>query len=87
VKRITVSVDDETYRRAWRYATVRSSTATQLFRQALVDLASEPTFEELAEREKETRARITNFSASDRSSRDELYDRARIRSENGPSCA
>jgi hypothetical protein len=49
-----------------------------LVRQFLTALAAEESeYERLVRQEKELRARVSNFSASDRLSRDELYDRRR----------
>lgn len=78
MKNITVSVDDEVYRQAKIAAAVRSTSVSALVRSFLEGLTTErPSFEELAQREKELRKTITGFSASDRLSRDELYDRGR----------
>jgi hypothetical protein len=78
MRNITVSLDDETYRRARIIAAERDTSVSALVKQFLVDLAAgETEFERLKRLEQETRARITNFSASDRLSRDELYDRRR----------
>jgi hypothetical protein len=81
VKNITVSVDDAVYRRARRAAAERDTSVSALVREFLNGLAVEETaaerFERLKRLETEVRARIKNFSAADRLSRDELYDRRR----------
>jgi len=76
MKNITVSLDDETYRRARVVAAERDTSVSALVKQFLVELTSgETEFERLHRLEQQTRAQITNFDASDRLSRDELYDR------------
>jgi uncharacterized protein YdaU (DUF1376 family) len=78
MKNITVSLDDETYRRARMIAAERDTSVSALVKKFLVELASgESEFERLKREEAELRKQITNFSASDRLSRDELYDRRR----------
>jgi uncharacterized protein YdaU (DUF1376 family) len=78
MKNITVSLDDETYRRARMIAAQRDTSVSALVKRFLVELASgETEFERLKREEAELRKQITNFSASDRLSRDELYDRRR----------
>ncbi|MCX7380380.1 MAG: hypothetical protein NT133_02950 [Alphaproteobacteria bacterium] len=81
MKNITVSVDDETYRRARVKAAEADTSVSALVRRFLADLAGGETEEErfarLLRLEQEARARITNFSAADRLSRDELHDRSR----------
>jgi plasmid stability protein len=78
VKNITVAVDDEVYRRARVKAAERDTSVSALVRQFLVDLAKDSDeFERLEQLEKAVREQITEFNASDRLSRDELYDRRR----------
>ena len=78
MKNITVSVDDEVYRRARVKAAERETSVSALVRRFLVDLAAETDeFEQLKQREKVLREQITDFDASGRLSRDELYDRRR----------
>ena len=78
MKNITVSLDDETYRRARMIAAERDTSVSALVKKFLVELASgETEFERLKRQEAELRKQIKNFSASDRLSRDELYDRRR----------
>jgi hypothetical protein len=76
MKNITVSVDDETYRRARMVAAARDTSVSALVRDFLRDLpAGESEFERLKRLEAEARKRITGFSAADNLPRDELYRR------------
>ena len=76
MKNITVSVDDDTYRRARLKAAERDTSVSALVRDFLTGLsAGESEFERLAKEEQAIRARIEAFSASDRLSRDELHRR------------
>ncbi len=78
MKNITVSLDDETYRRARIIAVERDTSVSALVKQFLVELASaESESERLKREERALRERITAFRASDRLSRDELHDRWR----------
>jgi len=78
MKNITVSVDEDTYRRARIKAAERDTSVSALVRDFLTGLAQEESeFERLKREEKELRASIKGFSASDRLPRDELYDRGR----------
>ena len=77
---LSVSLDDETYRRARIIAAERDTSVSALVKRFLVELTSgETEFERLKREEAELRKQITNFSASDRLSRDELYDRLFVR--------
>ena len=76
MKNITVSLDEETYRRARVVAAQRDTSVSALVKQFLNELASgESEFERLKRLEQEIRAKITDFSASENLPRDELYDR------------
>ena len=76
MKNITVSLDDETYRRARIIAAERDTSVSALVKRFLTELASgESEFERLRREEQELREKITNFSASDRLSRDEIHNR------------
>jgi predicted transcriptional regulator len=76
MKNLTVSLDDETYRRARMIAAQRDTSVSALVKRFLVDLTSgETEFERLKRQEKEIRERITDFRASENLPRDELYDR------------
>ena|SRR5437870_1161126 len=78
MRNLTVSLDDETYRRARMIAAERDTSVSALVKRFLIELASgESEFERLKREERELREQITEFSASDRLSRDELYDRRR----------
>jgi predicted transcriptional regulator len=78
MKNITVSLDDETYRRARMIAAHRDTSVSALVKRFLVDLASgETEFERLRREEQELREKIVEFDGSDRLPRDELYDRRR----------
>lgn len=77
MKNITVSVDEDTYRKARIKAAERDSSVSRLVRDFLNRLAGEESeFERLERQERELRAQIKNFSAADRVSRDELHDRS-----------
>ena len=76
MRNITVTVDDETYRRARVKAAELETSVSRLVRQYLQDLASEESeFERLARQERETRSMIERFSAADRLSRDDVHER------------
>jgi len=78
VKNITVSVDDETYRRARIKAAQRDTSLSALVRRFLVQLASEESAERsLERRERDLRAQIRTFSAGDRLSREDVHMRRR----------
>jgi hypothetical protein len=78
MKNITVSLDDETYRRARIVAAQRETSVSALVRRFLVELAAgESEVERLKREERALRERITVFRASDRLSRDEVHDRSR----------
>jgi len=76
MKNITVTVDDETYRRARVKAAELETSVSALVKRYLAELASgESEFERLERMESELRKQVTNFSARDRLSRDELHKR------------
>jgi predicted transcriptional regulator len=76
MKNITVSLDDETYRRARIIAAQRDTSVSALVKQFLLDLASgESEGERLKRQERELRESITDFDASDRLSRDDVHRR------------
>ena len=76
MKNITVSLDDETYRRARIRAAELDTSVSALVRRYLVDLAgSESEFERLEKLELTLRERIKSFRAGNRLSRDELHER------------
>lgn len=76
MKNITVSLDDEIYRRARMAAAERATSVSALVKRFLTDLGSgESETERLKREERALRERITRFRAADRISRDELHDR------------
>ena len=78
VKNITVTLDDETYRRARIRAAELDTSVSALVKRYLVDLAgSETEFERLEKLERTLRDRIVAFRAGDRLSRDEIHERRR----------
>jgi uncharacterized protein YdaU (DUF1376 family) len=78
VKNITVSLDDDTYRRARIIAAERDTSVSALVKEFLVRLGSgESQVERLKREERALRERITTFRASSKLSREELHDRGR----------
>lgn len=78
VKNVTVSLDDDVYRRARVAAAERGTSLSSLVRAYLETLGSgESESERLRRLERELRARITEFRGGDRVSRDELHARHR----------
>jgi plasmid stability protein len=78
VKNITVSVDDETYRRARMKAAEQDTSVSALVRHFLVNLAAgetETETERLKRQERELRERVTKFRGGDRMGRDALHRR------------
>jgi hypothetical protein len=76
VRNITVSVDDETYKRARIVAAEQDTSVSALVKTYLIQLAAqESEFERLKRQEQEIRDKILSFNASDRLTRDELHDR------------
>lgn len=97
MKNITVSVDEETHRRARIRAAEMDTSVSALVREYLVDLTDRkddvPSRASVGESEAERRVRgireaiahihaeHPDFSCADNLPRDELYDRARARAE------
>ena len=76
MRNITVTVDDETYRKARIKAAEQDTSVSAMVREYLQGVAAAETeFERLKRQEAEARAQIRNFRASDRLSRDELHER------------
>lgn len=76
MKNITVSVDDETYRRARSKAAEPDTSLSALVKKFLVELVSEESAERSLERqERHLRAQIRDFSAGDRLSRGDVHRR------------
>jgi hypothetical protein len=76
MKNVTVSLDDETYRRGRIWAAARDTSLSALVRQFLVSLgAAETEYERLKGEEERIRSEIHTFQASDRITRDALHER------------
>jgi len=76
MKNVTVSLDDDTYRRARVIAAERATSISALVKRFLTELGSgESEAERLKKEERALRERITKFRASDRLSRDDLHRR------------
>jgi hypothetical protein len=76
MKNITVSVDDDTYRRARMRAVELDTSVSALVRRFLADLAHGGSdFERLQREERSLRERITDFSAGNRLSREDTHTR------------
>ena len=78
MKNITVSVDDETYRRARMKAAEQDTSVSALVRRFLVDLAAgETETERLKRQERDLRNRIAKFRGGDRLGRDAVHRRGK----------
>ena len=76
MKNITVTLDDEIYRKARIRAAELDTSVSAIVRKYLTEFAvGESRFERLKKQEEAVRARIEKFTAEDRLSRDELHDR------------
>ncbi len=76
MRNITVTVDEETYRRARVKAAELDTSVSRLVRDYLVELAADDSeFERLERLEAEMRGRIVDFSAKDRLPRDQVHER------------
>jgi uncharacterized protein YdaU (DUF1376 family) len=76
MKNITVSLDDETYRRARRRAAERDTSVSAMVKQFLVEVAAgESESARLKKEQAKIRDAIQSFRAGDRLSRDELHAR------------
>jgi hypothetical protein len=76
VKNITVSIDDETYRRARIHAAKRKTSVSALVRRFLLELAAgETDIERHKREERDLRARIVKFSAGNPLRRDDTHER------------
>jgi hypothetical protein len=77
MRNITVSVDDDTYKRARIAAAERDTSVSALVKAYFEQLGShEAEIEHLKRQERELRNRIEAFSASDRLRREELHSRS-----------
>ena len=82
MKKITVSVEDETYRSAKEWAAKRETSVSALVREYLNSLpqrSPDPPTKSLSEIVADIRARGGRISVSDNVSREELYDRDALR--------
>ncbi len=78
MKNITVSLDDETYRRARMKAAEQDTSVSALVKGFLTELvAGESEAERLKSEERMLRQRITAFRAGNRLARDEIHGRHR----------
>jgi plasmid stability protein len=76
MKNITVSVDEETYRRARVRAAERDTSVSAMVRAFLCQLGQDETEAECLKREEVTlRERVVRFSATSRLSREEAHER------------
>jgi uncharacterized protein YdaU (DUF1376 family) len=76
VKNITVTVDDETYRRARITAAERDTSVSALVTRFLTELAAgETDAERLKREERALRERIGSFRAADRLPREDVHRR------------
>jgi uncharacterized protein YdaU (DUF1376 family) len=74
MKNITVTVDDETYRRARIKAAERDTSVSALVKHFLAELAvGESDNERLKREERALRERIATFRAADRIPREDLH--------------
>ena len=76
MKNITVSLDDDTYRKARIRAAELNTSVSAIVKRFLSELGSgESEFERLKRQERELRLRIKGFSAGDNLTRDEVHER------------
>ena len=76
MRNLTVSLDDETYRRARTIAAQRDTSVSAMVKGFLLELTSgESKTERLKREERVLRERITDFDASDRLSRNDVHRR------------
>ncbi len=76
MKNITVTVDDETYRRARIKAAERDTSVSALVTRFLTELAADETnAERLKREERALRERIDSFRAADRLPREDVHRR------------
>jgi phage shock protein A len=77
MRNITVTVDDDTYKRARVAAAERDTSVSALVKAYLEQLTSQETEpERLKRQEREIRSRIRAFDASDKLPREELHNRS-----------
>jgi post-segregation antitoxin (ccd killing protein) len=79
VRNITVSVEDEIYKRARVAAAQRDTSVSALVKAFLEQLASRETdAERLKRQEREIRSQIAAFNASNRLSREDIHGRSTL---------
>ena len=89
MKTVTVSIDDETYQRACERAAESGTDVDELVRAYLCEYVETPEerFDRLLKLQKDTlegiKARGGGLHSRDNLSREELYDRARARKDDG----
>jgi len=77
MKNITVTLDDETYRRARIKAAEQNTSVSALVKRFLTEVAArESELDRLKREERELRDRITSFRAADRLTRDDVHRRS-----------
>jgi hypothetical protein len=77
MKNITVTVDDDTYRRARIKAAERDTSVSALVKGFLLELAAgETDIERLKREERALRDRISTFRAADRLPREQVHERS-----------
>lgn len=80
MRNITVSVDDEVYRRARVRAAELDTSVSAVVRELLTRFATEDAeFDRRLRLQRDTLSSIRSFRASDRLSRDEAHDRNALR--------
>jgi len=78
MKNITVSPDDEIYRRARIKAAERDTSVSAIVKSFLIEFAQgESETERLKREERSLRSKIQDFSASERLTREDLHSRGR----------
>ena len=79
MKNVTVSLQDEVYRKARVKAAERNTSLSALVREFLESLADDNAeFKRLERLQEESYAKVEHFQASDRVKREELYRRGNI---------
>lgn len=80
MKNVTVSLPDEVYRRARLKAAERDTSVSGLVRDLLTEVVNEESdFERRKRLQDEVIASIRSFRVGDRSTREEVHDRAAVR--------
>jgi hypothetical protein len=80
MKNITVSLDDDVYRKARMKAAEQDTSVSALVRKFLCGLAAEETeFDRRKRLQEETLAQIRSFRAGDRLTREQVHERDAVR--------